>query len=93
MATVPSIARKRDFYRTDISLKEKTIGGMILILLAGIGIGIHLKGRAYDPAKYTGSVEALESTRQAVEGKAATLRNEADLRAYEGAGTVAGPAG
>ena len=83
---MPRVANKRDFYRTYISLTEKAIGGFILLVLAGIGAAIFLKGRSYDPTKYTGSVEALESTRQAVEGKAATLRNEADLRAYEVAG-------
>lgn len=59
------------------------MGGVVLLLLAGIAVGIWLKGRSFDPAKYTGDTAALESTRQAVEGKAATLRNESDLRANE----------
>lgn len=87
------LANKRDFYRTEISRTEQFIGFAILLLLAAIGAGILIKGRSYDPAKYTGSVEALESTRQAVEGKAATLRNEIDLRAYEQTGRLAEPAG
>ena len=74
---------KRDFYRTDISRAEKTIGGFIILLLVAIALGILYKGRTYDGMLYTGDPEALESTRMAVEGKAATVRGVADLRAYE----------
>lgn len=85
-------ARTRKFHRTDISRTEKSIGGFIIVLLVAIGLTIALKGRAYDPSKYTGSMEALEFTREAVVGIAATLKNETDLRASELAG-VAAPAG
>ncbi len=85
-------ARTRKFHRTDISRTEKSIGGFIIILLIAIGLSIAIKGRAYDPSKYTGSTEALEFTREAVVGIAATLKNEADLRASELAG-VAEPVG
>lgn len=74
---------KRDFYRTTIGPTEKAIGGFILILLIGIGFGIARKGTNFDQTLYTGDIEALEFTRNAVEGKAATLRNEVDLRANE----------
>ncbi|NDV63467.1 hypothetical protein G0Q06_13460 [Puniceicoccales bacterium CK1056] len=77
------VAKRKPFHRTDIHLKEKTIGGIILVLLAGIAVGIVMKGSRFDPATYTGDAGALESTRQAVEGKAATLRNETDLRSNE----------
>ena len=77
---------KRDFYRTDIGSIEKSIGGLILTLLIAIGVGIVYKGTSFDPAMYTGDPEAMESTRSAVEGKAATVRGVSDLRAYELAG-------
>ncbi len=74
---------KRDFYRTKIGPTEKAVGGFILLLLIGIGFGIAIKGHDFDQTRYTGDVEALEFTRNVVEGKAATLRNESDLRASE----------
>ena len=74
---------KRDFYRTTIGPAEKAIGGLILILLIGIGFGIARKGQNFDQIRFTGDIEALEFTRSAVEGKAATLRNEDDLRVNE----------
>ena len=81
---------KRDFYRTDIGTLEKSIGGLVLLILAAIAIGVIYKGRTYDTTLYTGDPEALESTRLAVEGKAATVRGVADLRAYEQVGSGAG---
>lgn len=84
---MPQSVNKRDFYRTDISLLEKSIGGGILLILVILGIGLVYKGRSYDATLYTGDPEALESTRVAVEGKAATVRGAGDLRAYEMAGS------
>jgi hypothetical protein len=83
---VAQSANIRAFRRTSISPREQLIGGAVLLGLLAIGSGILIKGSHYDPATYTGDAEALESTRQAVEGKAATLRNEVDLRAYEAGG-------
>jgi hypothetical protein len=80
---VTQATTRKTFYRTDISLKEKSIGGIVLVLIVGIAVGVVIKGRSFDPTKYTGDVGAMDSTREAVEGKAATLRNETDLRANE----------
>ena len=68
---------------------EKSIGGLIIILLLIIGATVVYKGSSYDATLYTGDPEALESTRVAVEGKAATVRGAGDLRAYEMAGAPA----
>jgi hypothetical protein len=84
---VSQTVNKRDFFRTDISLVEKSIGGLIILLLVVIGLGIAYKGSSYDPNLYTGDPDALEFTRAAVEGKAATVRGAGDLRAYEMAGS------
>ena len=78
-------ATSRKFRRPEISPLEKLIGGLIVSLLAAVGLVILLKGQRYDPARYTGSTEALEFTREAVTGIAATIRDAGDLRAYEGA--------
>jgi hypothetical protein len=76
---VSQTVSRKAFYRTDISRKEKSIGSVILLLLVAILAGIAIQGRRYDATKYTGDTSALESTRQAVEGKAATLRSEVNL--------------
>lgn len=80
---MPQLVKRTAFYRTEIRRTEKVIGGFILLLLIGIAWAILSKGHNYDPARYTGDVEALEFTRTAVTGKAATLRDEGDLRANE----------
>ncbi|MEZ5278429.1 MAG: DUF6599 family protein [Opitutaceae bacterium] len=80
---MPTSAKRTGFYRVEIGRTEKTIGGIILLLLIGIAVAILFKGRDYDPIRFTGDVEALEFTRAAVSGKAATLRDEGDLRANE----------
>ncbi len=85
-------AKSRKFYRTDISRKEQTIGGFIILILIGIGITISIKGLSFDPSKYTGDDAALEFTREAVVGIAATLKNEVDLRASEQTGFGGAPA-
>jgi hypothetical protein len=89
---VAQTVNKRDFVRTDIGPAEKAIGGSILLLLLLIAAGIAYKGSAYDANLYTGDPDALESTRAAVEGKAATVRGAGDLRAYELAGAAGAPA-
>jgi hypothetical protein len=40
---------KRAFERTEISTTENAIGGLLLVLIAGIGMGIYVKGQHYDP--------------------------------------------
>lgn len=86
-------ASSKAFRRTSISLQEQAIGGVLIALLLLIGGGIAFKGTHYDPTTYTGDPGAMESTRLAVEGKAATLRESADLRNYEQAApTAANPA-
>ncbi|MBI2501883.1 MAG: hypothetical protein HYW07_01455 [Candidatus Latescibacteria bacterium] len=58
---------KRAFERTRISVRERLIGGGILLLLAGIGAGVYLKGRRFDPALFSLDPALLAS------GKAARL--------------------
>lgn len=84
-------AKSRKFHRTDIGGTEKSIGGLIIVLLVAIGVTIAIKGKSYDPSIYTGNTEALEFTREAVVGVAATLKGEAELGASEMAG-MASPA-
>jgi hypothetical protein len=66
-------------HRTSIGSLEKGIGALIILLLMTIGGAIAIKGQRYDPSRYTGDAEALEFTREAVTGIAATLGAEGDL--------------
>ena len=74
---------KPDFVRTDISRNEKLLGVGILVLLGGIGVAVAIKGRVYDPAKFSVDPANLEFTRAAVTGKAATLRTDDGMRSFE----------
>ena len=66
-------------HRTSIGSIEKGIGALIVLSLVVIGGSIAIKGQRYDPSRYTGDAEALEFTREAVTGIAATLGAEGDL--------------
>ena len=70
-------------------MTEKIIGGVVMVLLIAMGVGIAFKGARYDVTRYTGDITALETTREAVEGKAATLRMDGDLRGSEMRGRAA----
>ena len=63
---------RREFVRTKISLGERVASLVIVILLAGIGIAIAIKGRHFDPNLFAVRTESLKSTAAAVEGKAGT---------------------
>jgi hypothetical protein len=67
---------KRAFERTRISLKERLAGTCILLLLAGIGAGVYLKGRRFDPALFSLDPEFLAPGQPA--------RTPAPLAAEEG---------
>ena len=66
--------RTKRFVRTDIPATEKCVGGAILLLLLGIAGAVHYRGVHYDPGIFEVDISALESTREAVTGVAATLR-------------------
>jgi hypothetical protein len=66
-------------HRTSIGSLEKGIGAVIVLFLIAVGVTIAIKGQRYDPSRYTGDAEALEFTREAVTGIAATLGAEGDL--------------
>lgn len=67
---------KRAFVRTQISRREGLIGGCILVLLAGIGVGVYLKGKHFDAALFSLDPKLLAS------GK--PVRNPVPLTAEEG---------
>lgn len=70
------VPHKQSYIRTNISLAEKTIGSILLLLLIGIGVSIQQKGRSYDPNLFSVDETTLESTRNPVLNKASTLKEE-----------------
>jgi|GEM_PF-566227 len=70
-------AKKRDrnaFVRTKVPIVERISAVVIVLLIAGIGIAIWMKGQRWDPNLYSLRTDALNSTSAAVQGKAGTLR-------------------
>jgi hypothetical protein len=63
---------RRQFVRTNIPLAERVASVVIVVLLAGIGIAIAIKGKHFDPNLFAVRPDSLKSTAAAVEGKAGT---------------------
>ncbi|MCU0772149.1 MAG: hypothetical protein MUE94_10345 [Verrucomicrobia bacterium] len=81
MAAPKSAAGNRKlFVRTAVPTGERVAGFVIVCLLAGIAAVILVKGRHYDPNRFVLRPEALASTAASVEGKAGTVRSQADGR-------------
>ncbi len=54
--------RRKQNHRPHISMTEKWIGWLILLLLAGIAIGVYLKGQRYDSRIFALDTSLLERT-------------------------------
>lgn len=68
---------RSQFVRTEIPRPERVASVLCVLLLAGIGTAILIKGRHYDPDRYALRTDALKSTAENVEGKTGTIRGEA----------------
>lgn len=78
------LAADKQFYRrTKISLKEKTIGFVILVFLVAIGMFIRKKGESYDSSLYMLDNAALESNSHDVD-----LFKSEEIRTIESSETV-----
>ncbi len=64
------------FVRTKVPAIERVISFGIVALLAAMGAAIWWKGQHFNPDLYSLRTDALNSTRNAVEGKAGTLRQQ-----------------
>jgi len=91
MATIkpPRPGNRREFVRTSVPAVERLSGAVILLLLAGIGVAIAIKGRHYNPDLYDVRPDSLNSTAAAVEGKSQTLKAEGAPSAAATSPTVA----
>jgi hypothetical protein len=65
---------RREFVRCKVPVAEGIASVVILLLLAGIGIAIGIKGRRFDPNVFNVRADSLSVTAAAVEGKSQTLR-------------------
>jgi hypothetical protein len=74
--TKPGAVNRKQFVRTKIPPTERIASVVILILLAGIGIAIAIKGRHFNPDIFNVRTDSLKTTAAAVEGKSGTVRTE-----------------
>jgi hypothetical protein len=70
----PPAGNRKSFRRTSVPRIERLASVVIVILLAGIGAAIWIKGRHFDPNRFALRPDALKSTAAAIEGKTGTLR-------------------
>ena len=75
---------RRQFVRTNIPLAERVASVVIVVLLAGIGIAIAIKGKHFDPNLFTVRTDSLKSTAAAVEGKAGTAPSTPETKPAAG---------
>ncbi len=73
-AASSTAGKKKGFVRTNIPLRERVAGWVVLAILIAIGVAIIWKGNHYDPGKFALRPEALSSTAEEVTGKASTIR-------------------
>ena len=71
---------RRQFVRTKVPPAERAASLVIVVLLAGIGVAITIKGKHFDPNLFTVRADSLKSTTGAVEGKAGTASATPETR-------------
>ena len=76
----PGPGNRRQFVRTRIPLAERVASVIIVVLLAGIGVSIAIKGKHFDPNLFAVRTESLKSTAAAVEGKAGTALSTPEVQ-------------
>ena len=77
---IPGPGNRRQFVRTRIPLAERVASVIIVVLLAGIGVSIAIKGKHFDPNLFAVRTESLKSTAAAVEGKAGTALSTPEVQ-------------
>jgi len=83
---------RREFVRTNIPLAERIASVVIVVLLAGIGLAIAIKGKHFDPNLFAVRTDSLKSTAVAVEGKTGTALSTPATKPAEENTVVAKPA-
>jgi hypothetical protein len=72
---------RREFVRTKVPLAERISSIVIIVLLAGIGVAIAIKGKHFNPDIFAVRTDSLKSTTNAVEGKAGTALSSPETTA------------
>jgi len=75
-----SAGNRRQFVRTNVPMAERIAGGVIILLLAGIGIAIAIKGRHFNPDIFAVRADSLKSTAAAVIGKGGTALSSPEVK-------------
>lgn len=65
--------KRKSFVRTKIPLSENLISGFLILLTAGIGVAIAIKGKHFDPNRFVVKLSSLKSTAGVVDGKSQTI--------------------
>jgi len=76
----PGPGNRRQLVRTRVPLAERVASVVIVVLLAGIGVLIAIKGKHFDPNLFAVRTESLKSTAAAVEGKAGTAPSTPEIK-------------
>jgi hypothetical protein len=71
---------RRQFVRMRVPLAERVASIVIVVLLAGIGIAIAIKGKHFNPDLFAVRTDSLKSTSVAVEGKAGTAPSRPETK-------------
>jgi hypothetical protein len=73
-AAKPPTGNRKTFWRTNVSLVERVVSLITVVLLVVIGVVIWFKGKHYNPDRFALNPAALKSTAATVEGKSGTVR-------------------
>ena len=71
---------RRQFVRNRVPLAERVASIVIVVLLAGIGVAIAIKGKHFNPDLFAVRTDSLKSTSVAVEGKAGTAPSRPETK-------------
>ena len=80
---------RKEFVRTRVPKVESLASAVILLLIVIIGLAIYRKGQRFDPHLYAVRTESLQTTKNAVEGKAGTVPTGTAVAPAEPAKTTA----
>jgi len=72
---------RKQFVRTRVPLAERISSIVIIVLLAGIGVAIAIKGKHFNPDIFAVRTDSLKSTATAVAGKAGTAPSSPEATA------------
>lgn len=85
---MPRKGKRRGALRSRISPTETVISGVILLLIAGIGVAVYVKGQIYDPGLFRLDQHNLSKSQQ-VKTPAGRLDSQGDEKPLKSLATIA----